>query len=140
MGIDIEIAIGLKNKPDEAFINRMKNLLKDCSPIEGNLYICTDEVEDIERFSTVYGISSISRYYGEGYERGPFLSLYGLLIFLRKAFKEYEPTIFYGGDCNDSIPEFRESDLDLLMDHFIKVGSSPYRDKNYNEPFIPEKE
>lgn len=133
MGVDIEIRIGLKKIPKTKIINKLNWMLKDCSPIEGIVKLSDgDDIEEPERFKIIYEISSLTRYYGEGYERGPFIYIYGFIHFLIFYFKEYDLTIFYGGDCSDYISEIKDG-LKSIMEHFVKNGNSPYTGIYYKE-------
>ena len=129
MGIDMEIRFSLEIEPDEKFMIFANNLLRDKSSI------CEQEKALYKDEDELYGINSLSRFYGKGYERGPFISLYGLCAVLEKLFEEYKIKIYYHGDCS----EFDESYVfDLkkrndLLEYFCKNGEAPYRRSNYND-------
>lgn len=65
------------------------------------------------------------RYYGKGYERGPFHDIAAIARFLRSTW----PTgrVFYGGDSGDTLEEWTDEFERDLWDHFVKNGHRPYR-------------
>jgi len=130
MGVDVEIRVGLKKEPPEWFINRVRNMVEQNSHVEGKLTDGFTDVEDHEQYKMILGISSLTRYYGKGYERGPFLDIFSLLVFLKTAFSAYEPSIFYDGDSGYTINQISENELHKLMEHFSEHGEEPYRREN----------
>jgi hypothetical protein len=74
---------------------------------------------------TTLTVSTLWRYYGPGYERGPWPTIHATIEFLeRNGF-----TVYYGGDSGGAeelvkiTPEYKNE----LWDCFCKVGHSPYR-------------
>lgn len=130
MGVDIEIRVGLKKEPPEWYINRVKNMVEQNSHVEGKLTNGFTDVENHEQYKMILGISSLTRYYGKGYERGPFLDIFSLLVFLMTAFSEYEPSLFYDGDSGETISQISAKELQELMKHFAEYGEEPYRGEN----------
>ena len=67
------------------------------------------------------------RYYGHGYERGPWPSIAAVLMALHAA--PNVETVWYFGDCVDGDEPFtRESVLEFSM-HYMTVGDRPYRNR-----------
>lgn len=65
------------------------------------------------------------RYYGVGYERGDWPSIYGRIMLMRAAFPN--ATIFYGNDCSDEVPEATDDALSGLWEHFLGPHGADYR-------------
>lgn len=73
------------------------------------------------------------RYYGEGYERGDWPTIYAVARWLRSRIPD--SAVWYGGDSSGV--EAQEMDgayCDMMWDHFIRHGHSPYveRDNPYD--------
>lgn len=145
MGIDVEIRIGLKKKPSENDHIFITNLYNDCKVIDGDLGLFeksmwTDSrLENPSQYEAIYEICSGTRYYGNHYERGPAISIIGTFVCLLALFQNYEPTIYYGGDCEDFLKEMNHSEYENLINHFVKNGNAPYRGTDYSQP-ITKKE
>ena len=70
----------------------------------------------------LYEIDSLSRYYGQGYARGPGLTIAAVLLYLnRKGFD-----VFYGGDCSDELPKVDLRDSQELLDYYLDNGNMGY--------------
>ena len=83
--------------------------------------------------ATEYGVEGSThevdtpwRYYGPGYERGPWPKIASVLINLL-ANKDIE-TVWYFGDCYDEGDPFTLEMLEQYTRHFIEHENRPYRD------------
>lgn len=66
------------------------------------------------------------RYYGDGYERGPWPLIAGVLMMLLA--HEAVGTVWYYGDCHESPnAPFTLADLFDLTAHYVANGERPYR-------------
>ena len=105
MGIDVEIAIGLKIKPTYRQVEKIINEYVSGSKIHGRLelinmeWLDENEMDVYNKYEEMYEVSSCERYYGEGYERGHFDLINDSINLLRSLFKEFDPVIYYYGDC-----------------------------------------
>lgn len=66
-----------------------------------------------------------ARYYGEGYERGPWPRLAAALMALFASTNVEK--VWYGSDCDD-VPEVVVGDVLFLCGYFMRCGHRPYRD------------
>jgi len=86
------------------------------------------EFEDETEWSRPRVIANVTtRYYGKGYERGDWPSIYGAIRLLQAAF----PTarVFYGGDTDDVAPEVTEEWLAETWAHYLGPNGNSYRDQ-----------
>lgn len=67
------------------------------------------------------------RYWGPGYERGPFETIISVLGWLRRR-DDFVEEVFYWGDCNceGQSNQFDEAMEKVFLEHFFKYGH-PYR-------------
>lgn len=65
------------------------------------------------------------RYYGPGYERGPWPCIAATLLALLAS--EDIETVWYYGDCNDGDEPFTPERLEQYNEHYIENGDRPYR-------------
>jgi len=91
------------------------------------------EIEDLEEWyglvarpgETVLNVDLTFRYYGPGYERGPFYLIYTLAIYLEKLL---DGEVWYGGDSGgETLDIFDHDRRESYMEHFVKNGGRPYR-------------
>jgi hypothetical protein len=71
-------------------------------------------------------IDTLARYYGEGYERGPWPELCAVLMLLH-ARPDVE-NVWYGGDGTEDVPECPKARVQELSAHFMSNGCRPYRE------------
>lgn len=83
---------------------------------------------DPERAPTgaTHEVYTLSRYYGPGYERGPWPDLCAVLMLLHAC--PSVQTVWYGGDNTDDAPECPPTRVQELAAHFMTYGCRPYRD------------
>jgi hypothetical protein len=67
------------------------------------------------------------RYWGPGYERGNWPSIYGAIRLLQAAFPSAR--VFYGGDSDYNGQECTEAFLADLWSHFVGPHGSDYRNR-----------
>jgi hypothetical protein len=65
------------------------------------------------------------RYYGPGYERGPWPLIAATLMSLMAS--EDVETVWYYGDCSDGDEAFTTERMEQYNRHYIKNGDRPYR-------------
>ena len=115
MGKDVEIYLKTKDgkAPDLLF-----NLPNGFELVEvGEL---DDEIE-----GATHCISTLVRYYGKGYERGPFHIICAVLMLLHES--DDVETVWYGNDDYVSSEPFTKEDTSNLALHFMNNGSKPYK-------------
>lgn len=71
-------------------------------------------------------VGNLWRYYGHGYERGPWPEIAAALMHLLSA--RNVDVVWYGGDCGTAIHRFDEERLADINSHWIKNGCRPYRE------------
>jgi hypothetical protein len=65
------------------------------------------------------------RYYGKGYERGPWPTISAILLVLLMS-KDVKK-VWYGGDCNDWIGAVDIDWLNEMNKYYVEYGHRPYR-------------
>lgn len=86
-----------------------------------------NERKTIELNGNVYEIDIWCRYYGPGYERGPFPLIYAALLWLKNRFPECR--LYYFGDSYelDEVSEMSVGRLQEFLQHWLDVGNQPYQ-------------
>lgn len=114
MGIDIEIAVKCKpgyNPPSPSFA------------VEGEMSDTGNPYVD----ASTHSLSSLTRYYGEHYERGPWPHIAAYLLELMS-----DPNVervWYDGDSGDCLEEMTFERWCKMCDHYRLNGERPYRQK-----------
>ena len=106
MGLDVEIKFKLKGKgnaPTPVLSEEEHILVRD----DGTGYI-----------------STFSRYYEVGYERGPWGHICGILMYLLQ--HENVETVWYGSDSDDVLPVCTIERVLKLSEHYMRNGHRPY--------------
>lgn len=67
------------------------------------------------------------RYYGPGYERGPWPSIAAVLMALYAA--PNVEAVWYFGDCHDEDEPFTREQVLEFSEHYMTVGDRPYRNR-----------
>ncbi len=70
-------------------------------------------------------VQTWARYYGQGYKRGDWPTIYGAIRTLQAAFPESR--VFYGGDSTDDGIECDEGYLTEIWMHFLGPHGDDYR-------------
>lgn len=83
----------------------------------------------------IYEVKLWSRYYGPGYERGDFTTLYMLFQFLRA--RGY--TVYYGGDSSDDLDLMDDAKCKELLEHWAKTTATHFSIFSWNQklPMCP---
>ncbi|GGO86708.1 hypothetical protein GCM10011584_09680 [Nocardioides phosphati] len=71
------------------------------------------------------GLQTLSRYYGEHYERGDWPRIYGAIRVMQAAFPGAR--VFYGGDTTDDGEECTDEMLTRIWRHFLSPNGNDYR-------------
>jgi hypothetical protein len=69
-------------------------------------------------------IDTTARYYGPGYERGPWPDICAVLMLLHAC--PQVSTVWYGGDSSDDQPVFTPEDVVRLSLWYMEHGNRPY--------------
>lgn len=123
MGVDVNLYAEADPSPEELataeeFFTARSNIGYGA---EANLVI-----EDMEWFSRPrVTVDTMARYYGPGYERGPWPDIYGAIRTLQAAFPEAK--VFYGGDTSDDGIECTDEYLAEIWEHFLGPHGDDYR-------------
>lgn len=70
-------------------------------------------------------IATYCRYYGPGYERGPWPLIAATLMALHAS--ENVETVWYFGDCHESDAPFTPERVLEFSAHYMREGDRPYR-------------
>lgn len=81
---------------------------------------------DVEEWfeSPRVAVSTLARYYGPGYERGDWPTIYGAIRVLQAAFRGAK--VFYGGDSSDDGVECTDEYLAEIWRHFLGHDGDAY--------------
>jgi hypothetical protein len=131
MGIDVSLKIRSKKLYTAEELDLLNYRFLEASSL-GNrprAIILGEQIENDPHF--YYEIKTGLRYYGIGYERGPWDIISSAINWLRFNFSE--EVILYSGDC-DSSSVFTEEDQKELDEHWYTHGGIPYhwRKSEYN--------
>ena len=83
------------------------------------------EAEEWMQDGCTHAVNQEWRYYGPGYERGPWPRIAAILMTLMAS--EDVETVWYYGDCSDGDEPFTPSRLEQYNNHYIANGDRPYR-------------
>ena len=88
------------------------------------------EFEDETEWTSRRVVANVTpRFYGEGYERGDWPSIYGAIRLLQAAFPQAR--VFYGGDTDDRAPEVTPQRLADLWEHYLGADGNRYFDRHH---------
>ena len=113
MGIDVEIYFEADGEPSDL------RVMVEGSALEADEYA--------RQFGPTHRISSATRYYGPGYERGPWPEICGTLMTLFAS--PNVKRVWYFGDCSD-IEGQDPINIDAVLRisrHYMENGERPYR-------------
>ncbi len=117
MGVDVQIYIKVRDGA---------SLPENDSRVEGEFYELGEwEAEDFP-FANA-GLSSMTRYYGVGYERGPWPDICALLLYL--LMHPDVLSVWYCGDHREAHREYDLVTLDVLNTmnaHYVATGHTGY--------------
>lgn len=109
MGIDVEIAIRAKTGYEPPSPNHIDGTVVECAYLDGY----------------THEVSSATRYYGRGYERGPWPEIAAYLLTLMA--DQNVEAIGYGGDASDHRETVTLEWLTQMNLHYIDNCERPYR-------------
>ena len=122
-------ALGQRFGKDRFWIFRKENrhILSLIDP-SGDCYQERDEV--VSYYGVPYteymvNVNLASRYYGPGYERGDFPTIY--LVWKWIKFNIPGVVVYYGGDSDSEFEEATEISMNGMLEYFLKEGNDPYR-------------
>lgn len=87
--------------------------------------VVTDSYQAKAGYAQTIEVSQGWRYYGPGYERGPFEVIYMAAVWLEHNIPGAD--VFYGGDSDDKTNPFGVEQRDQLLAHWLEHGHWPYR-------------
>lgn len=124
MGVDAMIYFKAKNSDVDLDWNLPNGF--SVSAVDGETYL--------ETCGATHQVSTYARYYGKGYERGPWGDICAVLMLLH-ASPDVEK-VWYSGDCVDVAEEFTPEKVLELSEHYMKFGNRPYRSKFTAPPTV----
>lgn len=117
MGIDAKILFKVKNG------KHFDNFLIPFNYSE----ICAEDYSEKENsLGATHFVDFYERFYGPGYERGPWPTICGILMELFASGSVEK--VWYGGD--DFIDEITPSDILDFSKHYMEHGCRPYYDRS----------
>lgn len=81
-------------------------------------------------------VNTMSRFYGEGYQRGPIVTILAVAEWFELRILGCE--VFYGGDHDDYVEPLTAERRGELFRHFAQNGHRPYRDNRLDRGEVPE--
>jgi len=94
-------------------------------PPSPNYAVKGEMTEGSDCDGATYSLNSMTRYYGQSYERGPWPHIAAYLMELM-ATPGIE-AVWYGGDCDDHMDRVTIEWLTQMNQHFIDNGNRPYQ-------------
>lgn len=98
--------------------------LQGVKPRDNDSELWADYIEDRCGVRPTHKVENSWRYYGPGYERGPWPEIAATLLYLMAA--PNVDGVWYDGDSADSPEAFDVSRLDEINDHWLRHGTRPY--------------
>ena len=83
------------------------------------------DAEEWAQKGSTHEVDQVWRYYGPGYERGPWPRIAAVLLTLMAS--EDVETVWYYGDCKDGDEPFTPERLEQYNKHYIENADRPYR-------------
>ena len=124
MGVDVNLYVtGDVSDEDAVRVNAL--LLDRCDRFvddwtgEGVVFSPTDAYDEPR-----WQVSTMARYYGPGYERGPWAEIAAAIILLRHALPGR--TVHYGGDSDDACPVVDDEYLAEIWAHWAGPDGDDY--------------
>lgn len=128
MGLDVNLYAEVSPTPEELAVAEEfftdRSHLADPDYNEGRSLAYDDSEWHGRPRVNVY---TLSRYYGVGYERGDWPSIYAAIRVLREAFPGAK--VFYGSDSSDDGTECTEEFLEELWSHYLGPRGLAYRER-----------
>lgn len=134
MGIDVNIYVVGEQDILDADIEKANELFSEIfyNGGDGKFEDCFERAYDGDRRNNIIMINSLDRYYGEGYERGPWPKIFAKVMFALAHFPDAR--VYYLSDSHDftqtddnSWCEASQENLAKLWAHYLKHGHTPYR-------------
>lgn len=124
MGVDAIIGVRFQDSLPSVDIESLQYDLREAIgdhylTIETNQYWLGENVHGFIIGGTCW------RYYGPGYERGPWPTIAATLRWLRIRFPNGE--VCYSGDSSDVCQPFSIEKENAMWEHWVAVGGQPYR-------------
>jgi hypothetical protein len=113
MGVDACIYFKTRNGDEPTLCDELPS---ECSIVKAEKRACEDATHKVDQ---------LWRYYGPGYERGPWPRIAAVLMALH-ASPDVE-TVWYFGDCCDGDEPFTQHRVHELSAHYMAEGDRPYR-------------
>ena len=132
MGIDVllyaEVTPTAQELEAARVLFRRSGIADDYQPERGTGWKCLEFEDETEWHGPRVVANVTTRYYGPGYERGDWPSIYGAIVLLQAAFPSAR--ICYGGDSDDIAPEFDQQAEVETWQHFSGPHGDDYRARN----------
>lgn len=137
MGVDVHLAARTKKKRSDDELLELNYRFKEANRgfgYEINPITLADYSDHYPNGDFIYQVATLSRYYGEGYERGMWPEINGAIEWMRQNFPEAE--ILYGGDHGfiEETPIFTEEDQKETTAMWCKSGGLGYRGEEPKTP------
>jgi len=121
MGVDAMIFVHTTDGCDPKVGFPPNNVsFRDCEDESG----LADAIEKSDGLRPTHEVRNHWRYYGPGYERGPWPDIASLILYLLAA--ENVDAVWYDGDSGWGSVRIDRERLEEINDHWIKNGNRPY--------------
>lgn len=140
MGVDIHLAARTKKRRTEAELKELNYRFEEacCLGYESEPIKLSDYNEKYYPDDTnlYYELSTLSRYYSEGYARGYFPDIYAAIEWFRRNFPEAD--ILYDGDFDgiENTSVLTKEKQEELLDYWCKHGGLEYRNREPENPLF----
>ena len=139
MGIDLQLAAKTKKRRSKEELRELNYRFMEASTLGygKNPIKDADNIHDSQNF--YYELSSLSRYYGQGYARGSFPEIYAAIEWFRVNFPEAD--ILYGGDGEylEEMVAFTKQKQEELLRFWCENGGLTYRNSKPKKPIFNRK-
>ena len=126
MGLDAWIKFETKKKLTEEELEQIKYDLITRFEQGEKRNFCCDTISHDEENECLYMVDYGWRYYGEDYERGDALTIFGILLYLEN--NDLIKHVFYGDGCFP-IRLVTKKEIYEIAEHFSKVGNAGWNEQ-----------
>ena len=126
MGVDATIFVHTTDglPPDIEFAASRPVRFDECDPAGSVGAGRVDAIERSDGVRPTHQVHNGWRYYGPGYERGPWPDIASMILYLLAA--ENVDVVWYDGDSGWGSVRIDRERLDAINEHWIKNGTRPY--------------
>lgn len=130
MGLDVNLYAVASPTPEELAAAEAYFAERDCGFADHSVFNDSEspflviDAAEWHEFPRVE-VYTLTRYYGPGYERGPWPIIFGAIVTLQAAFPN--ASVYYGSDSDDDGLLVTEEFLDEMWQHYLGPNGQDYR-------------